>query len=142
MSLSRPVYEMHRLGTFTASLHEHEQCGPTGSSAFTFEAWVECHELDMFGFVLDNNLIPPAFGAWSTGRWYASCEGLVGGVIRNIHAAMNGRATRIVVKISPGPHASMRLTWTRDCELPRVYPVRTRAEWRRMKEVSKRAERV
>lgn len=122
MSVTLPVYEMHRVGTFSARLHEHEQCGAEGSAAFTYEVWVECDQLDQHGFVLDNRLIQQAFDGWSTYRWYASCEALVGGAIRNIHAMMRGRARKIVVKIAPGPHASMRLTWTSGCMLPAIYP--------------------
>lgn len=120
--LVRPSIVIKHEGRFKARLHPRNQCGAPGSTEFGVYFEVEAEELDARGFVVDQYEIERIAQRFNDGRWFASCEFLVGGFIHLVHRIMDDRADRILVRVEPNGARSAEMEWRRGMALPKYIP--------------------
>jgi hypothetical protein len=106
-----------------AQLRPDGQCAFHGATEFGCYVEIHASQLDNSNFVIDQNEVERLCQRFNVGRWYASCESLVGGLIIVLQRAMAGRADSILIRISPKEGRSAEMKWERDMMLPRVYPM-------------------
>lgn len=120
-----PTYIVTRRGDFNVDLEKAGQCGPAGTSAFSYLAVIEGSTLDREGFLVEHYAMHDQIERHFAGKkWHASCEALAATVLRIIQREAGGRASRIHVTIKPGAVAEIALEWRVGHSLPTLVATR------------------
>ena len=124
------TWTLERKGRFSVPrLQVKNYCGSNRQRTFEYHFWITVDELDDYNFVVDQFEANTAIEeAYLVGKWEASCEDLVCGVLHLLRDIAGRRATAIRVEVKPTPLASVSFDWEWDEDLPTNMPRRVDAK--------------
>jgi hypothetical protein len=127
-----PTYIVKRNGDFQCKLREWNQCGPKGTSSFSYIITIEGKQLSGSkgtggekNFLIEHyELADKITAKFGKGKWAASCEAFAGSLVHIVHDIMGTNAKRVHVVIKPGALAEIQLEWKNFQQLPTLVAVK------------------